>query len=61
MKTAIICEINNFLVKIVKYVSGLMVVVNRPETLEMWQYLMKVVIKHKNDKFLGIPLNMHQV
>ena len=36
MKTAVICEINNFLVKIVKYVSGLMVVVIRPETLELW-------------------------
>ena len=35
MKTAIICEINNFLVKIVKHVSGLMVVVIPPETLEL--------------------------
>ena len=32
MKTAIICEIDNFLVKIVKDVSGLMAVVIRSET-----------------------------
>ena len=36
MKTAIICEIDNFVVKIVKHVSVLMVVVIRPETLELW-------------------------
>ena len=36
MKTAIIWEIDNFLVKIVKHVSGLMVVVIRAETLELW-------------------------
>ena len=35
MKTAIICEIDNFLVKIVRHVSGLMVFVIRPEILEL--------------------------
>ena len=36
MKTAIICEIDNFFVKIVKDVSGQMAVVVRSETLELW-------------------------
>ena len=37
MKTTIICEIGNFLVKIVKHVPGLMVIVNRPGTIKLWE------------------------
>ena len=58
MKTTIICEIDNFLVKIVKHVSGLTVVVNRPRNPKLWAIAHETAIKHEYNEFLVISLKL---